>query len=288
MENLRSILPFVREYSSKVGTHLQPEAPLTRDNAVGNNIWMGNAIVATLKNGKIIRNSTASCYCTGSFFAGQYQPDEPIFIQIQQCPEEQDPEAYRQYIKWVVNDSPWADAFITKNINTILKRRVAVIKPGLEKWYRKEATIAIRMAWENYYNNRKFREIKLWWELAQKVDPDLSYLAGKVMFYRDNNGKISQKGGESGHTPINYSRNVANYHLTGWYRRHQTKTGWSCARKNGDLVGKIKEIAQGVNASSVYKSPWSLERELATSYDPQKFIEAMYSELPALEGMKNG
>src|SRR5690606_22503897 len=139
-------------------------------------------------------------------------------------------EAYRNYIDWVVNHSPWRHAFISKNINRILKGGVAVLDASVNtKGYVKEAAIALRMAWENYANSGKYREIELWWDVAQKVNPNLSYIAAKAMFApnKQRNNSIIMKSIDSGHAPINYhGSDSPNYHLTGWLKEQRTTRSW--------------------------------------------------------------
>lgn len=281
-EKLKGIIPFVKEYAAGRGTH--------KDQAFynKNNMYYNNAVSAIIRNGELYRTPQGVSYCYATLFR-RYVKGETILLQVQLPHEDQNKEAFRHYIEWVINYSPWRDMFISKNINRILKEGVIVLDGGDNSVARvKEAAIAVRMAWENYAGNHKYKEIDLWWEVTQKVDPKLSFLAGKLMFaaQKIDDNKIFFKNSDSGHSPINYHMGSDNYHLTGWYLEKATRGGWSTAKKRGSLTRAIHNIANNIGKNDVVINPFP-NTAVTSVIKREAFIEAMYSELPKLGELYN-
>lgn len=285
MKKLRKLVPFVKEYSEGVGTHVHQPLIITDKSkrTYGDSLWLGNAVVAYISRDGIVRNGRNFTYCTGSFFSGYHSNNRnDILIQIQDRFPDLDEDAYRNYIAWVIKYSPWADAFISKNINTVLRRKIAVIDGSKPRWYKKEATIAIRMAWENYYNSDTYHSVSLWWDLAKEVNPDLSFLAGMVVAApkRDERNTIILTSARSGHFPINYSASSPNLNFDGWFNREMIQGGWS-EKGRGNIIGQVKNLVQNINSDKHKVNPFG--DNLTKSWKREDFIKSLRESLPKLE-----
>lgn len=276
---LKRALPLIRDYAENRGKHYDQPFPDKSDR------YYRNAVSAFIRDGKMVRKPIGTSYCYASLFHSVKREDI-ILLQIQPCWDDLSEEAYRHYIDWVINYSPWRHAFISKNINRIFKDGVAVLDASVETMgYVKEAAIALRMAWENYAGNGKYKEIGLWWDVAQKVDPKLSYIAAKAM-YKPHDSDLSTiviKSCDEGHAPINYyGVGGRNNHLNGWLKEERNTRNWKNLRKMGNTVNEIISIVNNIGKTDVVVNPFDLARNTSKTYKREAFVEAMHSELPKL------
>lgn len=280
VNRLKKALPLVKEYASGRGINLHQKFPDKNDTPV-----YGNAISAIIRNNELLRTNSGSSYCYYSLMC-KVKYDDVILLQVQPPNEDQNEEAFRQYIDWVVNISPWRHVFISKNINRIIKGGVVVVhRNNYSKAYLREACIALRMAWENYYGNKKYREVDVWWDVAQKVNPNLAYIATKAMTkpMDSDSSIIILKGSDTGHAPINYYQEKDNFHFNGWLRGSLTTRGWSSSsRTKPPVIKSIMEIINQIGSDGRPVNPFNNNR-LSKCFKRQAFIEAMQSELPKLE-----
>lgn len=83
----------------------------------------------------------------------------------------------RAWLTWVVNDSPWADAIITKDINSFLKEGVLFdCRANIRILY--QAMVALR------YISEMPQVVKKWVDFSQYLDP-LSNIVASHYFERD-------------------------------------------------------------------------------------------------------
>lgn len=281
---LRQALPLIKEYSQGRGVHV--EQPFPNDQ----HAWTGNAPAAWIDNGVLTRYTANIQYCTGQLFnvwnIGDKKPI--ILVQVQPCWPDLSIDAFNAYIKWLTNDSPWSDAFISKNINRILKDGVMVIDGTQNRAFVKEAVIASRMAWENYHKNGKYREIGVWYELSQKVHPNIAYVVAKLLttVQKGNLNKLILKQAEQGHAPINANLHASNMHVNGWLIKKRARGGdnvWSYKAKGPPSITQaVLELINSFNADEKKANPFDLNSS-SKEFDRKKFIEAMHDKLPALE-----
>lgn len=276
---LKKALPLIKNYAENRGKHYDQLFPDKNDR------YYRNAVSAFVRDGRMVRKSKDTSYCYASLFETVIKGDI-ILLQIQPCWDDLSEEAYRHYIDWVINYSPWRHAFISKNINRIFKDGVAVLDASVETMgYVKEAAIALRMAWENYTNSEKYKEIGLWWDVAQKVDPKLSYLAAKAMFkpHKNDPSSIIIKSHDEGHAPINYyGVGGRNNHLNGWLKEERGTRNWKSLRKMGNTVNEIISIVNNIEKTDVVVNPFAPIMNTSKTYKREAFVEAMHSELPKL------
>lgn len=277
VNKLKKAVPLIKEYAENRGRHVDQPFPEKGDH------YYRNAVSAFIRDGKMERKSRATSYCYASLFK-VVKKEDIILLQVQPCWDDLPEEAYRHYIDWVINYSPWRHAFISKNINRILKDGVAVLDASVEtKSYIKEAAIALRMAWENYASSNKYQEIDLWWDVAQKVDPKLSYIAAKAMFkpHTNNLKEIIVKSCDEGHAPINYyGSDKPNYHLTGWLKELRIKKSWRSVPISTTQV--IISITDMIDKTDVIVNPFPNYHNPSKKFKRGAFVEAMHSELPKL------
>lgn len=276
---LKKALPLIRDYAENRGKHYDQPFPNKSEH------YSRNAVSAFIRDGKMVRSPLATSYCYASLFRTVGKEDI-ILLQIQPCWDDLSEAAYRHYIDWVINHSPWRHAFISKNINRIFKDGVAVLDASVEtRGYVKEAAIALRMAWENYAGNGKYQEVGLWWDVAQKVDPKLSYIAAKAMSkpHSNNLSSIIMKYSDEGHAPINYyGVGGRNNHLNGWLKEERNTRNWKSLRKMGNTVSEIISIVNNIDKTDVVVNPFSPIFSSSKTYKREAFVEAMHSELPKL------
>lgn len=274
---LKKALPLIKDYAENRGKNYH-QRWLNSDNVYG------NAISAVVRGDELIRTSYSTSYCYASLMR-KVKKNDIILLQVQPRHENQNEEAFRHYIDWVVNYSPWRHAFISKNINRIMKDGVVVVHQGdLTKGYIREACIAVRMAWENYWGNNKYTEVDVWWELVQKVSPNMAYIAGKTMT-TPKKGSLSiiiPKHEDSGHAPINYYHSNDNFHINGWLKEERHSRGWKIIHDNGSITRKIANTFKLIGKTDVIVNPFA-PGNTAKEYKREAFIEAMHSELPKLE-----
>lgn len=276
---LKKALPLIKDYAENRGKHLDQKF------ASGLDIYRGNAVSALIRDDKLVRNSYSTSYCYASLMSKE-RLNDIVLLQVQPHYEDQNEEAYRHYIDWVVNYSPWRHAFISKNINRIIRDGVVVAHRGdLPKQYLRTACIALRMAWENYSTNRKYLEVDIWWDLLQKVGPNLAYVAGKSMVTRkySDSSLIVKKGHDTGHTPLEYSNNSYNLHINGWLKENMLKSGeWKSDSTIPSVTKRIDNIINNIGKTDVVVNPFAPHHR-ASEIKREAFIEAMHSELPKLE-----
>lgn len=259
LKSYKKLLKAVEKYADGRGKGNQPLIELDARRRVDNKQWMGNAIMATynIKRNRLDIPNKNSSYCSGTFWSQHYRKSEYIFIQVQDIFPDMDPVAFWAYIEWIVNESPWASAFITKNVNTIKRRKVVVMKPNLPVWFAKEAAIALRQCWENYYNTGVYKQVGLWYDLSQSVDKRIAYIAARPLT-KITDGKVMLKDGDAGHTPINLyiSEPASHRSYSGWTRNRKYAGGWDTRRPNKVIDAIVKVIREGPGSNNANVNPF--------------------------------
>lgn len=282
--SLRKAIPLIKEYAKQRGKH-------TDQLFYTDHVWLGNAPTAYIEDGVLFRTPQNQQYCTGMFFSHHIPNKKPIIlVQLQPCRPDLDVNAFNAYIDWLVNSSPWADAFISKNFKRIMRDNVLVIDGTISRAYVKQATIAARMPWENYHFNKKYLEVGVWYELSQKIHPNLAYVVAKLVttVKKTDVTKITRKSIEHGHAPINHDPNRRNMQVTGWMIGKRAQGGssvWSYRKGMKDVTTRVEEIIESIDADEKKNNPFlpSVTKE----WDRKKFVEAMYDKLPAIESFSN-
>lgn len=206
-ETLQSVLPFVKEYAAGRGKH--------KDQLLsGNDIYTGNAIGAIVNPTGIKRLPFSSSYCYDGLNGGLgvYNP-KAILLQLQPCPPDLDEEAYRHYLQWVLNYSPWRRVFVSKSINKVMKDGVVVVDAAAPQDSMIGGCIAIRQAWDNYARMPRYKQIGLWWDLVQKADPTYAFAIVSNILYVTDTGKIAKGIIHAGHSPICGVGSIYNGHI---------------------------------------------------------------------------
>lgn len=200
---LKKIVPFVKEYASTRGGTGQGESQ--------------NAVCAVLHQKGINRIKYHYCYGGLKSYSSigitcgtdqSVTKDKPlaIFLQVQPKPDEIDENAFRHYIEWVLNYSPWRNSFVSKNVSKVLKDGVVVVDPNTRSNTLGSSMIGLRQAWENYYSQTKparYMKIQLWWKLSQKIDPTIAFTISNSLMNIDYVGKVYFTDAQSGHSPFN-------------------------------------------------------------------------------------
>lgn len=195
-ETLKGVLPFVKEYAAGRGKH-EDQLTYKKD------IYTGNAIAAIVGPNCLKRVGYQHSYCYDGLNGGLGVVDpKAVLIQLQPCPDDLDQEAYRHYIQWVLNYSPWRHVFVSKSINKVMKDGVVVVDAAAPKDSMIGGCIAIRQAWDNYANMPRYKQIGLWWDLVQKADPTYAFAIVSNILYVKDIGKIAEGIIHPGHSPI--------------------------------------------------------------------------------------
>jgi len=231
IKTLRRVVPFVKEY-----VH-------TRDGK-----WQGeeeNAVYAVLHEGGLNRINYHYCYGmlrdyhtyrTSNTFMGNAKVTDTnplaIFLQVQSKPDDLEEEAFRHFIEWMMNYSPYRNAFISKNVSKVLKDGVVVLDVECQSDTLGGAATAFRQAWENYYKNYKagrYLKTKIWWGLSQKVDPSVAFAVSNSLLSIVDGDKVVFNTQSSGHSPfdkenktlINFFRNNNRDKTRSWSKTYQ-------------------------------------------------------------------
>lgn len=287
-ETLRSVLPFVKEYAAGYGIH--------QDQSIKYDYYQNNAIAAIVGEAGIRRMSYSSSFCYNSLNSGLgVQKPEAILLQLQPCPADMDEEAYRHYLQWVLNYSPWRHIFVTKSINRALKTRVVVVDPASQKNTMIDGCIAVRQAWDNYAALSRYPQIGLWWELVQKnANPLFAFAIMSNLLYVKGD-KMAEGIIHAGHSPISkdWSNSVDNFALGNLkddsdpWNESREGSAWEVWNHSLSTVKpKLKDLVHTAVSSLGHAkakvNPFT-DREEALLYDKQAVMECLISEIPNME-----
>lgn len=286
-KTLRSVLPFVKEYAQGRGNHSDQKWPTPDHN-------YGNAISAIVGGNplQIKRQPFNTTYCFATLNGGMNVSDpKAILIQIQPCPDDLDEEAYRHYIQWVLNYSPWRKVFVSKSIDRVLKQGVVVADATAQADTLMDGLIALRQAWDNYYKQPRYKQIGLWWELIQKVDPIPAFAIISNLIYLKDKDTVAEGLIHPGHSPFG----DANVSLDNFVRRKLVDESGSWAVDDRGRAWKIwdhgphtAKLATLVKASlvSIGKDKGRVNpfgSDMSKLYDRRKAIDCLISEIPNME-----
>lgn len=289
-ETLQSVLPFVKEYAASRGKH--------HDQRFSDGKYWGNAIWGVVHGSdtlNITRGSYSSSYCYDNLNNKYVYDPKAILIQIQPCPDDLDQEAYRHYIQWVLNYSPWRHIFVTKSINHVLKTGVVVVDPDSPKNTMIDGCIALRQAWCNYDNHPRYRQIGLWWKLVQKVNPLTAAAIFYNLLYIGGDNQVREGIVYGGHSPLGqgyeYPTTLDNF-VRG--KLVDTSKPWSISKAgkawdiwehsgpNSKLPTLVKtaitNIGKGKSKVNVFKSI-----DQSGVYDQSAIIDCLINEIPNME-----
>lgn len=285
-KTLRSVLPFVKEYAVARGKHDDQQFP--------GDYYLDNAIGAIVHQTGIKRLPHASTYCYDNLNNGLGVSDpQAVLIQLQPCPESLDLEAYRHYIQWVLNYSPWRHVFVTKSINRALKTGVVVVDPSSQKNTMIGGMIAVRQAWDNYAGMARYKQIGLWWELVQKADPLFSFGIVSDLIYPKGKKTIALGTTHAGHSPIGYAgghkENIDNF-VQGklkddsppWNESRSGKA-WHiwCHGKDSKLPSLVEQSLAGIGKDKAKVNVFGADK--SGVYDRQLVIDCLISEMGNME-----
>lgn len=210
IKTLRRVVPFVKEYAHTRGGKWQDEDE--------------NAVYAVLHEGGLNRINYHYCYgmlrdyhvykTNRSYMTNSWVTHTnplAIFLQVQPKPENLEEEAFRHFIEWMMNYSPYRNAFISKNVSKVLKDGVVVLDVECQSDTLGGAATAFRQAWENYYKfdePGRYMKTKIWWSLSQKIDPSVAFaISNSLLGLVDGDKVVFNKQG-SGHSPFNEKNEV--------------------------------------------------------------------------------
>lgn len=276
---LRKLRKVAKVFSA--GVNVNP----SQKNRDYNHKWSGNSVGGVVNkniDGVTIPNYEYS-YCSARIKGTSNFKNGYILYQIQNRHEHVNEDAFWAYIKWVIRDSPWAQFFISKSISHVKKTRTVIIDRDVLSIHKSECMIAIRMAWEDYYNSKKFLCVNLWYELSKKTDPNLAFIATipTTYFYNKDESRVSFLTCDSGHTPIDCDFNSYNDRYDKWISRKIP----SRVSKRYNVYKRICDIYLTLNRSQQKDSvnPFLVRDETySRTYERSFFIERMSEQLNKL------
>jgi hypothetical protein len=288
---LNSLLPLVKEYAAGRGKGDQ--------RFKSSDSQYGNAVAALVRGSPlhIVHQKYGTTYCfniLGSWF-NSYDAPQAIFMQIQPRPDDLDEEAYRHYIQWVLNYSPWRHIFVTKSINQALKKGVVIIDPSFPKNTVMDGMIALRQAWDNYYNQSRYQQIGLWWELIQKVNPLPAFAIISNLLYLKSGDQVAKGIVHSGHSPIGIGGsyitsldNVVRGNLIDTSnpfneeRFPEAWEVWNHGGKPSKLPKLVSEALEGMGKGKEKVNPFKIS-DTAGIYNRKDVIDCLINEIPNME-----
>lgn len=292
---LRSVRPLVREYSSTRGGERQ---------GLGGNAVVG--IIHKKPNGPVInRINYSSCY--GSLYnygenaySGDFCNDEimGILLQVQPKPPAVNEDAYRHYIEWVLNYSPWRHAFVSKSVSKVLKDGVVLVDPEQTSDYMMSAMIGFRQCWENFNSNNQHKRINLWWDVAQHVNPTIAFTTTHLFLMEKTDNSIIL-GPVGGHSSLNPSQ-ASNENLLSFIKGEKKDRSrsfkesksynkysgglasiWKGVKKGPTITSFVDETLRSTIAGKVKVNPFANKDSL--SYSKPAVVEAFVASIPELE-----
>lgn len=217
-DTLKHVLPFYKEYASTVGKH-------DNQNVEGRkkgHLWQ-NAVYAVVYE-KAGLSRVNYHYCYGKFQGGYLRrPDdkaESILLQVQPWQDIQTEESVRMYYEWLLNDSPWSSIFVTKSVNKLLTKKIAVVDASSPSNIIAGGGIAFRQVWENYWGSSDadyasdYKRIPVWAELV-KNGVDASVALAIVSTLKVTDSTVAMCSADSGHCvlPSGDSQVLSNFIL---------------------------------------------------------------------------
>lgn len=212
-EILRKVAPYVGQYAKTRGVHkFQPKKSMAESQSA-----ITNAVYAVVHEGGL--NRLGYHYCYGairdyktyrSYNAYRELTDgcnidtKPlaILLQVQDKPELVNEEAFRHFIEWMLNYSPYRHTFVTKSVNRALSQNVVIVDADTASDTMAGAMISFRHGWENYYDTQRYLKTNLWWELAQKIDPTIAFAISHSLIDLGKDGKVTDNAAHSDHTAL--------------------------------------------------------------------------------------
>jgi len=191
-KTLRRVSPLVKEYAKTRFVHDYQDR---NSNAI-------NARVSIGLSGKAKLDRGAPYVCYGNLNRTVDPDTKAILLQIQPRKEAVTEEAFRHYIHWVINLSPWRHAFISKNIDRVMRDGVVVVDATYKGNTVSGGMIALRQAWENYSANFRHKGVQAWYELLGQTDPVVAF-AASCLFSWVNDHAVIPTPTFAGHTPLN-------------------------------------------------------------------------------------
>ena len=290
---LQAVRPLVKDYSSTRGEKGQ--------------YLNGNAVVGVIHkkpNGlKINRIHYNSCYGSlyeyGTSTCGVgFRNDEimGILLQVQPKPLDVNEDAYRHYIEWMLNYSPWRHAFVSKSVSKVLKDGVVLVDPEQPSNYMMSAMIGFRQCWENFSGNHQYKRINLWWDIAQHVNPTIAFVTTHPFLVEKSDSSIIL-GGVSGHASLQGTSPNHNllsfikgkkkdssrsFKLSKTYEKYGSLASiWTGVKKGPIISDFVNETLKSTIGDKVKVNPFVKNESL--SYSKPAVVEAFVSAIPDLE-----
>lgn len=213
-EILRKVAPYVGQYAKTRGKHRYQPAKAQEVTKYASKIT--NAVYAVVHEGGLNRFGYHYCYGMlknyASYRAGNgYAEMEgtgvttkplAVLLQVQDKPELVNEEAFRHFIEWMLNYSPYRHSFVTKSVNRALSQKVVVVDADTPSDTMMGSMISFRHGWENYNRVQRYLKTNLWWELAQKIDPTIAFAISHSLIDLGADGLVTDNAFDSDHTAL--------------------------------------------------------------------------------------
>ncbi len=286
LETLRLIAPHVKTFVEGRGKH---EDQLFPKDAKG--LSVGAYVFKT----GLMRHPWHNTYCFANM-NGAGNGAEALLMQVQPPHDSVSEEAYRHYIEWMLNWSPWRNVFVTKSVNKVLKLGVVVIDPSFRAATVMGGMIALRYPWENHSNYCHYTKVPLWWELAKKIDPLEAFAVVNNIVLTTNPESLLFGEICSGHSALATGTGFQ-HRLDNFVRRHlvdytepvkiggsgQASTIWD--DKSKGLIRfskKVEAVINTIGKKAAGANPFALQYE-SKRFTSSELVDCLSSNLPNMK-----
>lgn len=155
------------------------------------------------EDGKVLRTDTGPCHGFLNRSVGYSPKAKKMYLisSLQNFHPDLDKAAIDPYMTWLVNDSPYADVFVVKDIEEI-KKYNWVMRLNVPSNLLLGACIATRFLSEKYQSNHMPSRSKLWLRFIKAgLTPSQAFLA--IFSFKETEEGVSAQIMADGHTPIN-------------------------------------------------------------------------------------
>ena len=116
-----------------------------------------------------------------------------------------DPAVRRRTVEYLVNESPWGDGHLVKDVDFLLENNCYVITPKAIANVMVGAAIACRFMWENTENHKVFFDA-----VEEGCNPDLAWRLAHI-YYKSSDDKYTRGAANHVGSPIRSCSNITNY-----------------------------------------------------------------------------
>lgn len=228
------------------------------------------------------RETYTTCYGNLNRLHHSYSYDA-IFLQIQRGGVR----GTSLYYEYLLNFSPYRNAFITKDAAKLMKDKVAILTTDVDSRLVGGAGITFRHPWEHWIGSRTRDSVKLWTKMVEAgVHPDFAFIISMHLVL-DHNADEYAVAGNTGHHAIkmpseHQQLNFLNHNLDLSGKTFREKKGYSMPNnifdkdppKKLNFGNWLGELLKGANNVGAAINPFASQK-VSYSAKGDKIISAV-------------